>query len=207
MKILVICLAFTLYSFFHSLFASRRIKTWFETNFPKIKAFYRLIYTIIQTVLFLIMIIFLPRPSGILWEVKGIVYWIFRMLQLAGLVGFFWAARSFNLKEFVGLQQTLEFFKSKSSKVEMETPEFHTNGAFAYMRHPLYSFTTLIFLFEPQMNVFKLLFLIWLIIYFWIGSILEEKRMIEQFGEPYREYQRSVNRFLPKIKKIIHWNE
>jgi len=200
-KILFIILAFTIYSLMHSFLLPNVQKAGLQTISHNLKPFYRLTSTIVQTTLFFVMIKYVPRSSQVLWEVKGILYWFFRIVQLAGLIDFIWAARSFNLKEFLGLAQIIQYFKNKSDKVELETPEFYTHVAFAYIRHPLYFFTILIFLFEPRITVFNLLLLIWLIIYFWIGSILEEKRMVKQFGDSYRQYQRQVNRFFPKIKK------
>jgi protein-S-isoprenylcysteine O-methyltransferase Ste14 len=30
-----------------------------------------------------------------------------------------------------------------------------------------------------------------------IGTILEERKLVREFGEPYREYQRNVSMFFP----------
>jgi protein-S-isoprenylcysteine O-methyltransferase Ste14 len=37
-----------------------------------------------------------------------------------------------------------------------------------------------------------------LTLYIYIGSIFEERRLIAEFGEAYREYQRSVPRLIPR---------
>ncbi len=33
--------------------------------------------------------------------------------------------------------------------------------------------------------------------YFIIGTVLEERKLVREFGEPYREYQRNVSMFFP----------
>jgi protein-S-isoprenylcysteine O-methyltransferase Ste14 len=61
----------------------------------------------------------------------------------------------------------------------------------------LYLFTITLFLFEPVMTLFKLLFVIWLIIYFYIGSFYEERRLTSELGERYISYQKNVSRIFP----------
>ena len=36
-------------------------------------------------------------------------------------------------------------------------------------------------------------------LYFWIGSIYEERRLVAEFGEAYREHQRRVPRLVPRL--------
>ena len=35
------------------------------------------------------------------------------------------------------------------------------------------------------------------VLYFYVGTFFEERRMVETFGEEYRNYQKRVPRFLP----------
>jgi protein-S-isoprenylcysteine O-methyltransferase Ste14 len=35
------------------------------------------------------------------------------------------------------------------------------------------------------------------VLYFYVGTFFEERRMVRKFGEEYRKYQESVPRFLP----------
>jgi protein-S-isoprenylcysteine O-methyltransferase Ste14 len=37
-------------------------------------------------------------------------------------------------------------------------------------------------------------------VYFWIGSIFEERKLVREFGDTYRDYQRRVPRLLPRLK-------
>jgi protein-S-isoprenylcysteine O-methyltransferase Ste14 len=36
-----------------------------------------------------------------------------------------------------------------------------------------------------------------MILYFYVGTFFEERRMVRTFGQEYRDYQRRVPRFLP----------
>lgn len=76
-----------------------------------------------------------------------------------------------------------------------------TNGLYSIVRHPAYIGTFLIVLGAVFMygNVFMLI-LILLILPLGIKRInYEESLLIKQFGEEYKEYQKHVNRFIPKI--------
>ncbi|MFK8103641.1 MAG: isoprenylcysteine carboxylmethyltransferase family protein [Saprospiraceae bacterium] len=114
------------------------------------------------------------------------------------LVGVFFlvkALQQYNLSEFSGVEQ-LQTSNSKS------VPVLQTNGLNAIVRHPLY-FATLIliwsfFLFRPTMLV--LVGSSITSIYIYLGTKLEEQKLVNIFGESYRQYQQTVPMLLPKFK-------
>ncbi|WP_456439334.1 methyltransferase family protein [Caldithrix abyssi] len=191
------------YSVIHSLFASDWIKRYVEERLLFFAPYYRFTYNVTQTALLLWLFHWLPRPGGYLWNFEGTIYWFYRSVQLAGVIGFVLAVRQFDLQEFLGIKQLKRFTKNQNNHVKIEQHTFTREGLFRYMRHPLYFFAIVIFLFEPRMSVFKFLLLVWLILYFWIGSLLEEKRMVNRFGEEYKKYQQEVGRFIPKISLVF----
>jgi methanethiol S-methyltransferase len=71
-------------------------------------------------------------------------------------------------------------------------------GPYKYMRHPILFFSTMFLIFRPVMSLFYLTCLICIILYIYIGSFYEEKRLIEKFGDRYIKYQKEVPRFFPK---------
>jgi protein-S-isoprenylcysteine O-methyltransferase Ste14 len=73
-------------------------------------------------------------------------------------------------------------------------------GIYGKIRHPRYTGGTLGLLamaFFANYLATYLLILIWFPFLFLI-TVLEEKELIDRFGEEYREYQRNVPRFIPK---------
>ena len=38
-------------------------------------------------------------------------------------------------------------------------------------------------------------------LYFWLGSIHEESRLVAEFGEAYKEYQTLVPRLIPRLRR------
>nr|VFJ94735.1 MAG: Protein of unknown function (DUF1295) [Candidatus Kentron sp. LFY] len=70
-------------------------------------------------------------------------------------------------------------------------------GAYAWVRHPAYSTTLLLLWSYPDLTADRLLlnvvFTVWVI----VGAILEERGLVEAFGEDYRAYQRTVPMLIP----------
>ncbi len=82
-----------------------------------------------------------------------------------------------------------------------EKQTFKISGAFKFVRHPIYLFSILFLGFRPTMTVFYITMYLCIIAYFYIGSIYEERKLIEMFGDEYKEYQKRVPRIFPvKIK-------
>lgn len=70
-------------------------------------------------------------------------------------------------------------------------------GVYSFVRHPLYFGGMLFFWANPVMTTLDLTGSAFISIYFFIGSRLEENKLIEEFGEEYTEYQSKVSAFLP----------
>ena len=76
-----------------------------------------------------------------------------------------------------------------------------TNGIYRYIRHPLYTFGSSMFI------AFGMMADNWLIILFGVLAFIamavrtpkEEANLIEKFGDEYREYMKRTGRFLPKL--------
>lgn len=77
------------------------------------------------------------------------------------------------------------------------TPTVITKGAYGWVRHPAY-FTILLLIWGyPDLTadrlLLNLLFTLWII----VGTIFEERDLVELFGEDYRVYQRTVPMLIP----------
>ncbi|NIM49666.1 MAG: hypothetical protein GTO22_10510 [Gemmatimonadales bacterium] len=77
-----------------------------------------------------------------------------------------------------------------------------TDGAFKYVRHPLYAAFLSVFNFGLAIYLNSYVFVLWAVILHpvWHYAIrYEERLMIEIFGNQYVEYQKKTGRFLPKL--------
>lgn len=76
-----------------------------------------------------------------------------------------------------------------------------TNGIYKYIRHPLYTFGSLLFIAFGMMadSWFIAVLGILTFILMAIRTPKEEANLVEKFGDEYREYMKRTGRFLPKI--------
>jgi protein-S-isoprenylcysteine O-methyltransferase Ste14 len=76
-----------------------------------------------------------------------------------------------------------------------------TNGIYRYVRHPLYTIGSSLFLSFGMMadNWFIILLGVLAFIVMAIRTPKEEANLVEKFGDEYREYMKHTGRFLPKF--------
>jgi len=196
--VLIIIFLFALFGYSHSLLASNKIKRFAVSYAGNYIAFYRLVYNILSTVTVYALFKILPHPDIIIYDLKYPYDFIILVLQFISLAGFIWSLKFINVKEFLGVSQIERWFNNQYDVNELdENLTLRIRGAYRFMRHPLYFFSIMFLLFRPVMDIFYLTCLICIIIYFYIGSYYEEKRLIEKFGEEYIKYKKEVPVIFP----------
>lgn len=93
---------------------------------------------------------------------------------------------------------------SVSTVADMRTdrnPELITDGLYARIRHPLYLATVMGFAAIAFIYPFPIVitFVLCMIAYTLIGAFFEERKLIIQYGDAYRNYRKRVGFILPKI--------
>ena len=115
----------------------------------------------------------------------------------AGVLLHLWTAK------LLGLKATLGYPELKSS-ADDEKRRIITSGPFGVVRHPSYWAHTMIivgvFLITGVAVVGAIAVVDFLIAYF-VTTTLEERELIGAVGEEYREYQKKVPKFFPKLGK------
>jgi protein-S-isoprenylcysteine O-methyltransferase Ste14 len=78
-----------------------------------------------------------------------------------------------------------------------------TSGAFRYVRHPLYlaSILTYLCLTVSTLSLFSLVLLVGIFVFHNYIASYEERLLDARFGEEYREYKRSTQKWVPKINQ------
>ena len=117
---------------------------------------------------------------------------------------FFLGGRHYDARQVLGIKQIRE---GTSNKVITDTGEFDTSGILGLTRHPWY-LATILFIWARQLDVSAILVNVILTSYLIIGTYLEEKKLIGEFGEGYLTYQKRVSMLMPykwlwsKIKNL-----
>lgn len=115
-------------------------------------------------------------------------------LVTAGIVLHAWTAKLLGIRTTIGYTEL---------KPKNETQNLITSGPFSVVRHPSYVAHTFIFggifLITGVLAVGLMALTDFLISYF-ITMELEERELIQRFGNQYRKYQMSIPKFFPKIR-------
>jgi len=197
MDLLRVAAAWTAFALFHSLTVSagyerraRRILG--ESAFA---AYHRLIFTAYSSLAFLLLVLYLRSlPDAPLYRLTGPLRLLFHAVQLCGAALLFWTP--WDLPEFVGIRQWRRHRRGEPPGAGKNDRLF-TGKSYGIVRHPLYLGISVILALNPVQTRNSALSTLLVILYFYVGSFFEERRMLEKFGEEYRAYQERVPRFLP----------
>lgn len=169
------------------------------TDFAKKKLgggfrFYRLFYNVVS----LVTLIPLVYYSHMLREAP-----IFRWEGLLGLVQVFLLALSVCLFIAGGKHYSWAMFwgisqikAGRAGRSLADSSTFVVSGIHRIIRHPWYLGGILI-VWAQDMSALTILINMIISVYFMIGAVLEERKLVLEFGEKYREYQRTVSMLFP----------
>ncbi len=199
--IIKIVLLFTAFGLLHSLLASFWIKNKIIYLFKEKIAFYRLFYNIFSIMLLLLVLIISPKINIIINKLYEPYNFILIIPFFIGLTGIIFTLRYISILEFLGIKQIIRYFNNTYSIDDLdEQMNLRIEGSYKYTRHPLYFFSILILFSIPEMTVSNFTIIFCIVIYFYIGSIFEEKKLEKVFGETYLNYKKKVPRIIPTFR-------
>lgn len=191
-EILVTTAGFALFAFLHTLFARIPVKNYIFRQWPSATRYYRALYTLFSVVLLGGWYAFSPFPEGTVYRVSPPFSLLFYLLQALGGAGILLSLLAVDLRTFIGWSQLRQAADETGDGLM-------TGGLYRYVRHPLYTATMMVFLFNPAMTARWALTTVLVVLYCWIGSYFEELNLTDRFGDDYRQYRARVPRFIPKI--------
>ena len=188
----------SLFCISHSILASNKVKKLFQYRFGNRIAYYRIGYNIISVISFIIIYLSLPTINITLYDLPNPYDLIILFFQLLSLIGFIWSTRYFSSGEFIGWSQIKRLRAGKYEFNDLdENSTLRIEGPYKYSRHPIYFFSIVFLVMRPVMSLTYFIIVVIFVVYFYIGSVFEEKRLVEKFGEAYMKYQKSVPRIIP----------
>lgn len=199
----VIVVLFSLFAFSHSWLASNKIKRNIAEKLGGKIAFYRLFYNLSSLLFFSVFYFLSPRPDVIVYDLHYPFDIITFALQVLSLIGLIWSAKTIDMMEFLGVKQIERYLNGSYNIDDLDEQQtLKIEGAFKFVRHPIYLFSILFLGLRPTMSLFYLVMFVCFVIYFYAGSIYEEKKLVEKYGDEYREYQKNVPRMIPVKLKV-----
>lgn len=197
-SIIITVLFWGLFSIIHSILASNKLKRKIKEKAGNRIAFYRLFYNVLSLITFLAFYALSPKPNYVIYDLNYPYDLIMAGLQIIALILLVWITKYMDVKEFIGISQIRRYLNGTYNPEDLdEQSELKIEGPYKLSRHPIYFFSILFLIFRPTMDLFYFTMVINLIIYFYVGSIYEERKLTEVFGDAYREYQKKVPRILP----------
>jgi protein-S-isoprenylcysteine O-methyltransferase Ste14 len=117
-------------------------------------------------------------------------------LAISAVVLFYAGSRHYDLKQFLGVRQVSEH---ESAKGLTKSGALDTSGVLGVVRHPWY-FAGILIIWVRPLDPAALVTNAVLTAYLVVGTFLEERKLIAEFGDAYRKYQSKVPMFLPGKK-------
>jgi len=158
--------------------------------------YYRICYNVVSLVTLIPLVLLSWHGRGDIvfsWSGAGVGV---RWLLLGVALYCFWAgAKGYDLRYFLGLQQLQD---GQERLLLGENASFSTAGIFGIVRHPWY-LGSLLFIWSMYGTYHEKNFAVAVILslYLLAGTILEERKIVAEYGDRYREYQAKVSMFIP----------
>jgi methanethiol S-methyltransferase len=198
MNIIWIALAILFFGLIHSFLASNPVKNAVYRNFgSSFERFYRILYNLISLMTLLpLLIILAALPDFRLYKIPYPWILVSLSVQAAAGLSMIISLIQNGIMSFLGIDQLAFSPKATNTGLFM-------GGFYKWVRHPLYFFGLVILWLLPVMTINLLIVSAGLTIYTVAGMYLEEKRLLEEFGDIYREYQTQTPSLIPGIRLPI----
>ena len=190
--LIVNLLLMSVFAIQHSVMARKQFKQWWTQFVPT--SVERSTYVLFAS-LALVLLFWQWRPMpALVWQIDDPQL----AMAVTGLsfVGWLIVLTStflINHFELFGLHQVANHLAGRP----MPAPRFRTPLYYQFVRHPIYLGFIIAFWAAPTMTVGHLLFAAVTTAYIFVGILLEERDLVEVFGDDYRRYRKRVSMLLP----------
>jgi protein-S-isoprenylcysteine O-methyltransferase Ste14 len=156
--------------------------------------FYRLFYNTVSLLTLIPLIYYsnsVEQAPFFRWE--GYLVIVRYLMIVTSIFLFVTGARHYSMSQLFGIHQIKT---GRANQAISGYGTLDTSGILSAIRHPWYTGGILL-VWASDLSLSTLLINIIISTYFVVGTFLEEKKLLQEFGERYREYQRNVSMFFP----------
>ena len=190
--LIVNVLLMSLFAIQHSVMARRQFKQWWTQFVPK--SVERSTYVLFAS-LALVLLFWQWRPMpAVVWHIDNPqIAMAVTGLSFVGWLIVLTSTFLINHFELFGLHQVANNLAGRS----MPTMRFRTPFYYQFVRHPIYLGFIIAFWAAPTMTVGHMLFAAVTTAYILVGILLEERDLVDLFGDEYRRYRDRVSMLVP----------
>ena len=196
MKYAILIIAWCVWCSLHSLLIALPVTNYLKAKLGIKYRFYRLFYNLFALATLIPVILYEESlKTQVIFRWDGLL-WIFRFVLITiALLLFVSGAMKFDMLHFFGIRQIQS---GKSYSALSKTNDIDTSGILSLIRHPWYS-ATIILVWAGSRELYVSTFIVNIIltIYVMIGTVLEERKLIVEYGDRYRGYQKKVSMLFP----------
>ncbi len=174
----------------HSIILRKGMRSRLKNRIPA--DYYGAFYSITSSIPLILMVVFWQK-TAVISSANGVLYWAIRLLFILGMAGFYWGIKSLGFFDPFGTKNMRRLIKNKPLK----TLPLSVRGPYLWVRHPLYFFSLVMIWANPHFSYDRLLFNIMWTAWIIIGTMLEERDLVKDFGDGYRDYQKRVPMLVP----------
>ena len=178
----------------HSAMISISVTEYLKKRLGPVFRFYRLFFNLIAILTLIPVALFAYSiQTQVIFHWNG--YMRIGQVILLGIAVllFFLGARKHDARQFLGIRQIKE---GTANKALSDTGELDTSGVLDITRHPWY-LGVILFIWARQLDVSAILLNVIFTAYLIVGTYLEEKKLVGEFGEKYLAYQKRVSMLIP----------
>lgn len=196
MEVVFLCILWISWCAMHSILIDASAVGLIRNYAPGLTRYYRLLYNGFSLVTLIPLIIVTRMAEGqviVSWE--GYAVSVRILLLVAAFLLLKGGAKKYDLVYFLGVKQLQT---GEEHLLLSDTEEFTETGVFGITRHPWYFGTLLLIwsiLAKYPLPVFLAVCI--LSVYLVIGTMLEERKIVAQYGDSYRRYRQRVSMLFP----------
>jgi methanethiol S-methyltransferase len=192
-KLLLLAVAWTGYCALHSAMISETATAWLKRRLGDSFRFYRLFFNGVAAVTLVPVLWYgstLEQEPFFRWE--GLLLAVRYALLGGGILLFVAGGGHYSLGQFFGISQ----LRGPSAGGLASGGGLDSSGVLGLVRHPWYTAVVLL-IWAHDLDAASLVANAVLTVYIVVGTLLEERKLVHEFGDAYTRYQERVSPFVP----------